>query len=126
MPVRDPSEKMLRVGHGFSKMLSQLKPDMSKITENKANRPASGRNLSLDPDVVRSNDFTQEASTSVAEYNKTDTSPLAKIKSSRKISKIKISKTKNNKNPNTQSQPKLSQSKLKNAKLPKIESSKHL
>ena len=53
MPYRDPGERMLRVGHGFSKMLSQLKPDLTKVTDARQNRPTSGRNLSQDPDVGR-------------------------------------------------------------------------
>jgi hypothetical protein len=42
MPYRDPSERKLKVGHGFSKILSHLEPDLTKITNKRNTRPASG------------------------------------------------------------------------------------
>ena len=83
---------MIKVGHGFSKMLSQLKPAESiNKSEVKQIRPASGRNLSLDPDIGRTNDITNLASSSLIDLNKIDGAQIAST-SKLKVSKIKLSK----------------------------------
>jgi hypothetical protein len=36
MPVRDPADRIARVGQGFSKMLSMMKPDISSVISMRA------------------------------------------------------------------------------------------
>ena len=90
MPFRDPAERMLKVGHGFSKMLSQLKPESINKSDIKQIRPASGRNLSLDPDIGRNNNM-QYPSSSLIDINKAEGAQIAST-SKLKVSKIKVSK----------------------------------
>lgn len=123
LPFRDPGERMLRVGQGFSKMLSQLKPDLSKVAENGAIRPRSGRNLSQDPTIENNH-----ASSSLADFNKTDTSdPTKTVQISKsKASKIKVTKPllgHGEVDLNTQT---VQHIKTKKTQLPKIESAKNL
>ena len=120
LPVRDPADRMVRVGHGFSKMLSQLKPDLVKTTEIKEYRPTSGRNLSLDPEIGKNYEPNIQVSSSINDFNKIDESQATTSKLNNS-SKIKISK-KIGEQLNKES----SQSILKNTMLPKIESTKHL
>lgn len=40
-PFRDPTERIARVGHGFSKMLSMLKPEQSSLAA--VDNTATGR-----------------------------------------------------------------------------------
>lgn len=43
MPFRDPSERIARVGQGFSKMLSMLKPDsLTRYEQSKSNMQQPG------------------------------------------------------------------------------------
>lgn len=122
MPYRDPSERMLRVGHGFSKMLSQLKPDLTKITENKGNRPSSGRNLSLDPEAGKRSESKMQISSSLMDLNKIDSSQLSATNKIKKVSKIKVSKSISKESKPSSVKPK----KEKAEHLPKIESAKGL
>lgn len=127
LPVRDPSDRMVRVGHGFSKMLSHLKPDLVKTSEVKEYRPTSGRNLSLDPDIGRNNELNNQGSPSINDQNKVvdESQNNSSIKLNRS-SKIKLSKKVGehlNKDAGQTMNPQIS---VKNTMLPKIESSKNL
>ena len=91
MPFREPSERILRVGQGFSKMLSQIKPEMSKITESKERHPP-GRNSSMDLEIAKTIDYSKNSSVSLFDMNQDDNSQLPNAKSTKKLSKIKITK----------------------------------
>ena len=65
LPFRDPSERMLRVGHGFSKMLGALKTNISKMSKDQSKKPRSKRNLSLDPDMNNNTEIKQYPSSSL-------------------------------------------------------------
>jgi hypothetical protein len=126
LPFRDPSERMLRVGHGFSKMLSQMKPDLSKVTEMRQQRPGSGRNLSLDPEVGRNTDLNLKASLSMIDSNQADASQLSSTNKGNKLSKIKISKKEIDVSAKDSRSTNIIKNKYKTDQLPKIESAKNL
>lgn len=117
---------MLRVGHGFSKMLSQLKPDMSKITEQKQVRPSSGRNLSQDPNVCKTVDL-QHVSSSLGDFDKTGASDMQNASNLiKKTSKIKVTKPLLESKDGPLQAHTIQQTKTKKSHLPKIESSRNL
>ena len=116
MPYRDPGERMLRVGHGFSKMLSAIKTNVSK--QQKPKKTGSRRNLSLDPDAKTVNDVRPNISSSMMEFNKGDDSDFySTMKPTIKEKKHKLE----DHNIAEQRSPE-----VKRQKLPKIESTKAL
>lgn len=126
LPVRDPSERMLRVGHGFSKMLSQIKPDLTRMTEVKEPRPISGRNLSLDPEIGRNTEIKVHVSANLADFNKADTSQLSATVNPKKVSKIKINKKLSDLATSDMKASSVTPGKAKPSQLPKIDSVKYL
>ena len=54
LPFRDPSDRIAKVGQGFSKMLSMLKPDSaSRFESSTRNRPDEMMKSNNSPQVVR-------------------------------------------------------------------------
>ncbi|CAI2384524.1 unnamed protein product [Moneuplotes crassus] len=87
LPYRDPSERMMRVGHGFSKMLNSIKTSIPKNTEgipktvleNSLKSPGditpnvkSTQNLSIDPNPKTDANISPNASNTLQDLNKTE------------------------------------------------------
>lgn len=131
LPYRDPSDRMVRVGHGFSKMLNAIKTNMSKNSQSKSKpvetkeKPKTKRNQSLEPNIRTDNDLAPVSTNSLLEVTKVNETDIYLTMKPKKIKMSSVQKSASKKESNRKQITVLNK-KSEEEGLPKIESSKNL